>query len=195
LMGTQITGPGANSGAQSQSRTMSAPLTKGSMNGVASSSILTQSVGFPPMRRPMTEEVTSAKGWVDEQKRAAFNRTYNHFLIQSSFANLSHSLTSGFERVAGYPPVPLVSIHAVQTASQSHAPPHPLPQCPLGWPRPHHRHQRRLKCLPCTPTVGITSNAPCVHPIAYAMTLNVSHAHPLLASPQTPPACTRSHTQ
>jgi hypothetical protein len=65
-MGTQITGPGTNSGAQSQSGTMSAPLTQGSMNSVASSSILTQSVGFLPMRRPTTEEVTSAKGWVDD---------------------------------------------------------------------------------------------------------------------------------
>jgi hypothetical protein len=51
-----------------------------SMNGAASSSIL--SAGTVPIRRPTTEEVTSAKRWVDEQKRAAFSRgSYNHFLI------------------------------------------------------------------------------------------------------------------
>ena len=109
-MGTQITSAGPNGGAQSQSGSMSAPLTQGGMNGAASSSIL--SAGTVPMRRPTTEEVTSAKRWVDEQKRIAFNRGLsNHFLIQISFANLSHSLTSGFEGVASYPPVPGNEIH------------------------------------------------------------------------------------
>jgi hypothetical protein len=57
------------------------------------------------MRRPTTEEVTSAKRWVEVQKRTVFNRSsYNHFLIQFHFTHLSHSL-SGFEGVAGYPPV------------------------------------------------------------------------------------------
>jgi hypothetical protein len=91
-MGTQITGAGSNGGAQSQSGSMSAhisaPLTQGGMNGAASSSLL--SAGAVPIRRPTTEEVTSAKRWVDEQKRAAFSRgSYNHFLIQFPFANVS----------------------------------------------------------------------------------------------------------
>ena len=108
-MGSQVTGAGSTGGAQSQSGSMSAPmsapLTQGGMNGVASSSIL--SAGTVPIRRPTTEEVTTAKRWVDEQKRTAFNRSpYNYFLIRFSFANLSRSLTSGFDGVAGYPSVP-----------------------------------------------------------------------------------------
>ena len=106
-MGSQITGAGSNGGAQSQSGPMSAPLIQGGMSSLASSSILTPSAGAVPIRRPTTEEVTSAKRWVDEQKRTAFNRSsYNHFLNQSPFTNQSHSLTSGFEGVGGYPPVP-----------------------------------------------------------------------------------------
>ncbi|KAI9440238.1 hypothetical protein BJY52DRAFT_131749 [Lactarius psammicola] len=79
-MGTQITGAGSNGGAQSQSGSMSAPmsapLTQGGVNGVASSSILTQSAGAVPIRRPTAEEVNSAKRWVDEQRRTAFNRSF-----------------------------------------------------------------------------------------------------------------------
>jgi hypothetical protein len=73
-----------------------------------------------------------------------------------------------------------------------HAPALPaLPRCPLGWPRPHQRRRYRLKrlpcasagpsftsvvtpswyhlnCFPCASTIGITSNASCVHPpVAY----------------------------
>ena len=103
-MGTQITGAGSNGGAQSQSGSMSAPLTQGGMNGVGSSSILTQSAGAVPIRRPTAEEVNSAKRWVEEQRRTAFNRSsYNHFLFQFHFSNLSHPPTSGFEGVASSP--------------------------------------------------------------------------------------------
>ena len=77
-MGTQITGAGSSGGAQSPSGSTSAsisvPLTHVGMNG-APSSILTQSAGAVPMRRPTAEEVTSAKRWVEEQKRLAFNRS------------------------------------------------------------------------------------------------------------------------
>jgi hypothetical protein len=80
-MGTQITGAGSNGGAQSQSGSTSAPLTQ-AMNGVASSSMLTQSAGAVPVRRPTAEEVTSAKRWVEEQKRLAFGHSsFNHILI------------------------------------------------------------------------------------------------------------------
>jgi hypothetical protein len=49
----------------------------------AFSSILSQSAGAVPIRRPTQEEITSAKRWVEEQKRIAFNRSsYNH---QSNF--------------------------------------------------------------------------------------------------------------
>ena len=77
-MGTQITGAGSSGGAQSlsgsTSASMSVPLTHVGMNG-APSSILTQSARAVPMRRPTAEEVTSAKRWVEEQKRLAFNRS------------------------------------------------------------------------------------------------------------------------
>ncbi|KAI9440122.1 hypothetical protein H4582DRAFT_1578776 [Lactarius indigo] len=56
---------------------MSAPLTQGGMNVTAPSSILTQSAGAIPMRRPTTEELTSAKRWVDEQRRIAFNNSFD----------------------------------------------------------------------------------------------------------------------
>ena len=103
-MGTQITGAGSNGGAQSQSGSISAPLTQGGMNGVASSSTLTQSAGGVPIRRPTAEEVTSAKRWVKEQRRTAFNRSsYNNTPIQFHLSNLSHSPASGFEGVAGSP--------------------------------------------------------------------------------------------
>ncbi|SRR6266404_4040465 len=69
-------------------------------------SILTQSAGPVPIRRPTTEELTSAKRWVEEQK-TAFNRSsYNYFPIQLRFSNRSRFLISGFEGVAGYPQVP-----------------------------------------------------------------------------------------
>lgn len=101
-MGTQITSAGSNGGAPSQSGSMSAP--QGGMNSVAPSSILTQSAGTVPIRRPTAEEVTSAKRWVEEQRRTAFNRSsYNHFLIRSHFFNQSYFPTSGFEGVAGSP--------------------------------------------------------------------------------------------
>jgi hypothetical protein len=86
-MGTQITSTGSSGGAQSLSGSMSAPmsaaLTQVGMNG-APSSILTQSAGAVPIRQPTADEVNSAKRWVDEQKRLAFNR--------SSFY-LSHSIS------------------------------------------------------------------------------------------------------
>lgn len=76
-MGTQITGAGSNGGAQSQSGSMSAPLTQGGMNGAASSSIITQSAGAVPTRRLTEEELASAKRWVDEQRRTAFNCSFD----------------------------------------------------------------------------------------------------------------------
>ncbi|KAH8981615.1 hypothetical protein EDB86DRAFT_2975264 [Lactarius hatsudake] len=76
-MGTQITGAGPNGGAQGQSGSMSAPLTQGGMNVTASSSILTQSAGAIPIRRPTTDEVASAKRWVEEQRRTAFNHSFD----------------------------------------------------------------------------------------------------------------------
>ncbi|KAH9057865.1 hypothetical protein EDB87DRAFT_1628606 [Lactarius vividus] len=76
-MGTQITGAGPNGGAQGQSGSMSAPLTQGGMNVTASSSILTQPAGTIPMRRPTPEELASAKRWVDEQRRIAFNHSFD----------------------------------------------------------------------------------------------------------------------
>ena len=87
-VGSRVTGAGSNGGAQSQSGSvsahMSAPFTQGGMNNVASSSILTQSAGAVPMRRPTAEEVAIAKKWVEEQKRTAFSRSsYIRFLIQS----------------------------------------------------------------------------------------------------------------
>jgi hypothetical protein len=81
LLRTQVTGPGSNGGSQSRSGSMSAPtsasLTQGGVNSVASSSILTQFVRALPRRRPTTEEVVSAKKWVEDRKRIAFNRTYS----------------------------------------------------------------------------------------------------------------------
>ena len=66
-MGTQITGAGSNGGARNlsgpMSATISAALTHVGTNG-APSSILTQSAGAVPIRRPTAEEVTSAKRWV-----------------------------------------------------------------------------------------------------------------------------------
>ncbi|KAI9451041.1 hypothetical protein BJY52DRAFT_1419286 [Lactarius psammicola] len=59
---------------------------RGGMSGVASSSIFTQSAGAVPIRWPTAMEVTSAKRWVEEERRTAFNRS--------------------FEAVAGYPPIP-----------------------------------------------------------------------------------------
>ena len=67
-MGTQITGAGSNGGAQSQSGSTSAPLTQAGMNGGASSSMLTQSAGTVPIRRPTAEEVTSAKRWLRSRR-------------------------------------------------------------------------------------------------------------------------------
>ncbi len=65
---------------------------------------LTQSAGAVPIRRPTAEEVTSAKRWVKEQRRTAFNRSsYNNTPIQFHLSNLSHSPTSGFERFACSP--------------------------------------------------------------------------------------------
>ena len=86
LMGTQITGAGSNGGAQNQSGSISAsmfaPWTQVSMNGVAPSSILTQSKGAVPKRRPASEDVTFAKRLIEEQKRIAFNNSSSyHFLI------------------------------------------------------------------------------------------------------------------
>jgi hypothetical protein len=85
-MGTQITGAGSSGGAQNLSGSMSAPmpvpLTQVGTNRTPSS-ILTQSAGAVPIRRPTAEEVTSAKRWVEEQKRLAFNR---------SLFYLSHSI-------------------------------------------------------------------------------------------------------
>ena len=81
-MGTQITGAGSIGGAQSLSGPMSAPmtapLTHVGMNG-APSSILTQSAGAVPIRRPTAEEVTAAKRWVEDQKRLAFNHSSFYF--------------------------------------------------------------------------------------------------------------------
>jgi len=110
-MGTQITSAGSNGGLQSQSGSMSGPmsasLAQGGINGAAPSSILTHSPGAVPIRRPTTEELTSAKRWVEEQKRTAFNRSsYNYFPIQLRFSNWSRFFISGFEGVAGYPQVP-----------------------------------------------------------------------------------------
>jgi hypothetical protein len=68
----------------SLSAPMSAPLTQGGMN-VAPSSILTQSAGAVPTRRPTAEEVTFAKRWVEEQKRLAFNRSSFYFSHLISF--------------------------------------------------------------------------------------------------------------
>ncbi len=63
-----------------------------------------------PIRRPTAEEVTSAKRWVEEQRRTAFNRSsYNNTPIQFHLSNLSRSPTSGFEGVAGSP-VPDIEI-------------------------------------------------------------------------------------
>ena len=77
-MGTQITGAGSIGRAQSLSGTMSAPLTHVGVNG-APSSILTQSAGAVPIRRPTAEEVTAAKRWVEDQKRLAFNHSSFYF--------------------------------------------------------------------------------------------------------------------
>jgi hypothetical protein len=52
-----------------------------------------QSAGGVPIRRPTAEEVSSAKRWVAEQKRLAFNRS-SFYLSHSifTFSNLSHFL-------------------------------------------------------------------------------------------------------
>ena len=84
--GAQIPGTNSNVRAQSQSGSMSpitTPLRQGSISGGAPSSILNQSPGTVPIRRPTAEEVTSAKTWVEEQRRTALNRSsYTHVLSQ-----------------------------------------------------------------------------------------------------------------
>jgi hypothetical protein len=90
-MGTQITSAGSSGGAQNLSGSMSTPLTQGGMDG-APSSTLTQSAGAVPIRRPTAEEVTSARRWVDEQKRLAFNRSSFYLSFNFTFSNLSHVL-------------------------------------------------------------------------------------------------------
>lgn len=84
--GAQIPGTNSNVRAQSQSGSMylmTTPLRQGGMSGGAPSSILNQSPGTVPIRRPTAEEVTSAKTWVEEQRRTALNRSsYTHVLSQ-----------------------------------------------------------------------------------------------------------------
>ena len=98
-MGTQIPGAGSNGGAQSQSGTMSAPmsapLTQVGMNRVATNSI--PSAGAVPIRRPTAEEVMSAKRWVEEQKRIAFNHSsFYHFLFDFDFTFLIYLIPFRF---------------------------------------------------------------------------------------------------
>ena len=100
-MGTQITGAGSNGGAPSisgsMSGPMSAPLTHVGMNS-APSSILTQSAGAVPIRRPTAEEVTSAKRWVEEQKRLAFNRSSFYYYYSFNFTFLIYLIPFRFRR-------------------------------------------------------------------------------------------------
>ncbi|KAH8977691.1 hypothetical protein EDB86DRAFT_2837494 [Lactarius hatsudake] len=52
-------------------------LTQGGMNVTARSPILTQSAGAITIRRPTTDEVASAKRWVEERRRIAFNHSFD----------------------------------------------------------------------------------------------------------------------
>ncbi|KAH9012696.1 hypothetical protein EDB85DRAFT_2037195 [Lactarius pseudohatsudake] len=56
---------------------MFASLTQGGVNVTAPSSILTQSAGAIPIRRPTTKEVASAKRWVEDQRRIAFHHNFD----------------------------------------------------------------------------------------------------------------------
>jgi hypothetical protein len=63
---------------------------------LAFGSVLTQSAGAVSIRRPTAEEVTSAKRWVEEAKRTAFNRSsYNRL---SNFPLLIYLIPFRFRR-------------------------------------------------------------------------------------------------